>query len=122
MISPPTPQQHALIAQMLQAHIQQPPMNPAPGAGGGHYLPIVPDPDAHGDWSYTQPWIPIPSQGYNIRSGHGYGGAMNSEDPSSVFGAMRQALPGSTKSNLHSHQQALIQRFMRNQRGKVRAS
>jgi hypothetical protein len=156
MITPPTPQQYALVAQMLQAHTQR----PAPGAGGGRYLPAVQDPNAQGDWSYNQPWIPVPSTGYAMRSGHGYGGATNTvaptasvpvdpgfdynnwgatephaapaapvdpgfdynnwknTEPHSVFGAMRQALPAATRSGLHSHQQALIQRFMRNQRGK----
>jgi hypothetical protein len=146
MVIYPSPVQHALVAQMLQQAVGQ---NPNVLQQGGRVLPEVPDPNAPGDWSYSQPWVNLPTvvtPGYALprtggnaimedapnqppaptseplsRPDGGYNWGTRSFPHASVFGSMRAALPAATRSNIHSHQQALIARFMRNQTGKARS-
>jgi hypothetical protein len=129
MIQVPTPQQHALVAQMLQGALgtQQP--NPYVLQQGGQYYDTTPNIGAPDDWGFnamrTLPTV--------VRQGYGHLASPTiMEDapqqiqaarpprigipdrPASVFGKMRQSLPAATRSALQSHQQALIERFMRN--------
>lgn len=144
MIQPPTPQQYALVAKMIQGAI--PPrqtQNPYVLQQGAKVLPEVPDPSAHGDWSYSQPWVNIPTvvrPGYRPTPGQavvmeddGQGGVPQAPAFSDTLtghgppidpgfnissGAFTPTtLPAATKSTLYSHRQALVQRFMRNARG-----
>lgn len=86
-------------------------------ANGGFAQPDMPRPIQH-----AGPPLPIPGftpAPLNIAAAAQGQGAPDM--PASVFGQMRKALPAATRSNITSHQQALIQRFMQNRTGKARA-
>lgn len=109
MIAQPTPQQYALVAQLLQRHTQQ---NPNVLQQGGSFYSQNPSPTATGDWDYG-PMTHLPTvvtPGYGRPSGPT---VMEDAQPG-PFLQHAQALTAATRSNLQSHQQALIQRFMKN--------
>ena len=122
-----TPQQYALVAQMLQQSIPQMSQNRPgrfatrpmpdevyPGFTSFHETPQMPFRET--------PQIPPPGVDFGSLVGQVRGSAAPAlAEPGTVFGRMRQALPAATRSNLQSHRQALVTRFMHNaQSGGVR--